>query len=488
LPTGARLIYARGSDFADKMPNFEVVPTLNLSTSEAPGKNGLNAAYYGSSNFDGQKHQPLELTYPGSGAMTGTIPTDPQPLFTRVDPQISFHWWDGAPRADMKDDDFGVRWTGFLYAPVSGTYQLGATGMNAFEIYLSGKKLLDFNNIHERSYRYEAVDLQGGKYYPLRVDYHEYSGDADIQLVWAPPSPALVPNPLPKALDAARQADAVILVLGLSPRLEGEEMKVPVEGFSGGDRVSLNIPKVQEELMEQIVALGKPTVLVLMNGSAVSVNWARDHVPAIVEAWYPGQAGGAAIADVLFGDYNPAGRLPVTFYKSADQIPPFTDYSMKGKTYRYFAGEPLFPFGFGLSYTQFAYSKLSVPKQSNAGDAVKVSVDVSNTGDKAGEEVVELYVKARFEPGAAKWRAPIRSLQGFRRVSLAPKEHKTVEFTLSAKQLAHANASGEWIAAPGIYEISLGGKQPGFTGPLDAATTGVVSANLQVTGAEKRVH
>jgi beta-glucosidase len=351
--------------------------------------------------------------------------------------------------------------------------------MNAFEIYLDGKKLLDFNNIHERAYRYESVDLQGGKFYPIRIDYHEYAGDADIQLVWSIPGD----NPMPKALDAARQADAVVLVLGLSPRLEGEEMKVPVEGFSGGDRVSLNIPKVQEDLMEQVVALGKPTVLVLMNGSAVSVNWARDHVPAIVEAWYPGQAGGAALADVLFGDYNPAGRLPVTFYKSADQLPAFTDYSMKGKTYRYFEGEPLFPFGFGLSYTTFAYSKLSVPKQSTTGGAVKVSVEVTNTGDKAGEEVVELYVKAKD----VKWRAPIRSLQGFRRIALAPKEHKVVEFTLSARQLAHWGDGG-WLADPGVYEISVGGKQPGFTGAADAATTGVASANLQVIGPGKRVH
>ncbi len=236
--------------------------------------------------------------------------------------------------------------------------------------------------------------------------------------------------------------------------------------------------------MEQVVALGKPTVLVLMNGSAVAVNWARDHVPAIVEAWYPGQAGGTALADVLFGDYNPAGRLPVTFYKSADQLPPFTDYSMKGKTYRYFAGQPLFPFGFGLSYTTFAYGKLIVPKQRTTGEAVKVSVDVENTGAKAGEEVVELYVKAKD----AKWRAPIRSLQGFRRIALAPKEHHTVEFTLSAKQLAHANAAGQWIADPGVYEISVGGKQPGFTGLLDAGTSGVVTANLRVVGAGKRVH
>ena len=162
------------------------------------------------------------------------------------------------------------------------------------------------------------------------------------------------------SLDAARQADAVVLVMGLSPRIEGEEMRVKIEGFEGGDRVQIGLPRVQEELMQKIAALGKPTVLVLLNGSAVAVNWAEDHIPAIVEAWYPGQAGGTAIADVLFGDYNPGGRLPVTFYKSVDQLPPFTDYSMKGRTYRFFKGEPLFPFGYGLSYSTFAYRNLKV--------------------------------------------------------------------------------------------------------------------------------
>src|SRR5262249_39551378 len=160
----------------------------------------------------------------------------------------------------------------------------------------------------------------------------------------------------------------------LSPRLEGEEMKVPVEGFLGGDRVELGIPRVQEELLERVVAtapVGSPVILVLLNGSALSINWAREHVPAIVELWDPGQAGGGALADVLFGDYNPAGRLPVTFYTGANQLPPFTDYSMKGRTYRFFQGEPLYPFGFGLSYTSFAYRGLTLPRQSNAGDPIQ---------------------------------------------------------------------------------------------------------------------
>ncbi len=206
-------------------------------------------------------------------------------------------------------------------------------------------------------------------------------------------------------------------------------MKVPVEGFSGGDRVDLGIPRPQEDLMKAVFAAGKPTVLVLLNGSAVAINWAAEHVPAIVEAWYPGQAGGAAIADVLFGDYNPAGRLPVTFYKSADQLPPFDDYSMKNRTYRYFTGEPLFPFGFGLSYTTFSYRDLK-----QTGD--KITVEVENTGPIAGEEVAEFYVKS----GA------VRSLAGFQRVALRAHEHKTVQFALPRKN---------------ITEISVGGSQNG---------------------------
>jgi beta-glucosidase len=186
--------------------------------------------------------------------------------------------------------------------------------------------------------------------------------------------------------------------------------------------VRLGIPRVQEALLQRVSALGKPVVLVLLNGSAVAVNWARDHVPAIVELWYPGQAGGTALADVLFGDYNPAGRLPVTFYKSEDQLPPFDDYSMKGRTYRYFEGEPLYPFGYGLSYTTFTYRNLRAPDAARAGSPVQVTVEVENSGKRDGEEVVQLYVK---HPGV------VRELQGFERVPLRAREKKTVSFTVS---------------------------------------------------------
>jgi beta-glucosidase len=224
-------------------------------------------------------------------------------------------------------------------------------------------------------------------------------------------------------------------------------------------------------------------ILVLMNGSALSVNWAQEHLPAIVELWYPGQAGGTALADVLFGDYNPAGRLPVTFYKGANQLPPFTDYSMKGRTYRFFQGEPLYPFGFGLSYTSFAYSGLAVPKQVKAGDPVHITVRVANTGNMAGDEVVQLYSRAVDGPGSA----PIRSLIGFQRVSLKAGEKKTVSFDVSPRAFALTGADGKTVAKESVFEVSAGGKQPGFRGYLDAATTGVVIARLQLWGNPKEV-
>jgi beta-glucosidase len=454
---GTRVIYARGSELAANVPNFETIPATALFTSNAADrKSGLVGEYYTSCDFDGKPHKPRERTAPAAST---------KPLFTRTDSQVDFEWWEGAPRKDMNADDFGVRWTGYITAPVSGTYQIGAIGMNAWELSIDGKQIVTFSGIHEGAYRYAPVELKAGTLYAIRLDYHEFSNDASIKLLWARPG---APS-TSEAVAAAKQADATILVLGLSPRLEGEEMKVPVEGFSGGDRVQLGIPRTQEDLMQAVMATGKPVVLVLLNGSAVAVNWAAEHVPAIVEAWYPGQAGGAALADVLFGDYNPAGRLPVTFYKSADQLPDFSDYSMKGRTYRYFTGEPLFQFGYGLSYTTFGYRSLGVPKQAKPGDEIKVTVEVENTGTRAGEEVVQLYLK---RTGAG----PIRSLEGFQRVALRAKERKTVQFTIQPRQFAHVTADGAKIVDPGVFEISVGGKQ-----------TGISSARLQMEGAAKKV-
>lgn len=473
LGSGAKVLYARGSDQAENMPVYEVVPTSALFTSDAKErKHGLKAEYFATANFDTKlpRIQRDSFFVPGKLAEVA----NPKPVLTRIDPKIDFQWWDGTPDPRIPDDDIGVRWTGFLAPPVTGTYRLGGYGFNAWEITLDGKQVAHFNNIHERSYDYGTVDLQAGKLYPITVQLHNYLNDANMQLVWAVPGKDYTRE----ALETAKKADVIALFLGLSPRLEGEEMKVPVEGFAGGDRISLDLPKMQDKLLRAIVELNKPTVLVLMNGSAVAVNWAKDHVKSIVDLWYPGQAGGSAIADVLFGDYNPAGRLPVTFYKSADQLPPFTDYTMKGRTYRYFQGEPLFPFGYGLSYTKFAYGSLHMPAEAQAGADVKVSVEVQNAGKLAGEEVVQLYVK-NVDGGET---APIRSLEGFQRIALKPGEKELVEFTLAARQFSAIGADNRRAVTPGQYEISVGGQQPGFQDSLNVATSAVVTKSLRLTG------
>jgi beta-glucosidase len=286
-----------------------------------------------------------------------------------------------------------------------------------------------------------------------------------------------------EAISAAAMADAVVMVMGLNARLEGEEMPIRVEGFSGGDRSSLDLPKVQQELMEKVVAAakGKPVVLVLMTGSAVSVNWADANVPAILQAWYGGQAAGTAVADVLFGNVSPAGRLPVTFYRSLDQLPPFEHYAMKGRTYRYFSGAPLYPFGHGLSYARFTYASLVAAPSAVAGSPVQVSVDVQNTGAMAADEVVQLYVLPRDPASTA---AP-RALKGFQRVTLQPGEKRTVSFTLDERDFSSVRDDGQRVVGPGRFTVAVGGKQPGLKGTADAPTTMVLTADVEMTGAVK---
>ena len=270
-----------------------------------------------------------------------------------------------------------------------------------------------------------------------------------------------------EAITMAKMSDVAIMVLGLSPRLEGEE--------SIGDRTKLDVPGVQEDLLKAVHATGTPVVLVLTNGSAVAVNWAEEHVPAIIDVWYPGEEGGTAAADVLFGDYNPGGRLPVTFVESLDQLPAFTDYSMIGRTYRYLKDKPLYSFGYGLSYTSFGYNSLSISKERvSASESVEIQVDVENTGPCDGDEVVQLYVS---NPDAAEI-VPIRSLQGFTRVHLKVGQRKTVSFTLTPHQFAIVNAEGKFIVEPGGVQISVGGGQPGSEGK----STGTMSGGFEIVG------
>jgi beta-glucosidase len=291
--------------------------------------------------------------------------------------------------------------------------------------------------------------LEGGRFYDLRLEYVNRGLDPQVRLLWARPDA----DPQALALEVAGQADVIVAVMGISPRLEGEEMPVQVEGFEGGDRTDIALPRPQIELLKRLHALGKPLVLVLLNGSALALPWAAEHVPAIVEAWYPGQAGGQALADVLFGDYNPAGRLPVTVYRSVDDLPPFEDYAMEGRTYRYFRGDPLYAFGHGLSYTHFEFEGLHIdPSPVQVGGQVTVRVDVTNTGPRSGDEVVQLYVRHL----AATVPRPIRELKGFQRIRLEPGQRRTVTFVLPTHQLGYHDEAMHYAVHPGPVEVGIG--------------------------------
>src|SRR5207248_3128241 len=276
--------------------------------------------------------------------------------------------------------------------------------------------------------------------------------DSSVQLVWA------YSDLLGPAIETAKNADVVVAAVGISPQLEGEEMTdVSSPGFFGGDRVDLDLPKPQQEMLEAMAATGKPLIVVLLNGSALAVNWAQQHASAILEAWYPGEEGGTATADVIAGDYNPAGRLPVTFYSSIAQLPPFSSYSMAGRTYRYFRGDPLYRFGDGLSFSHFEYRKLELSTTAlRAGQQVEVSVTVQNTSQRAGDEVVQIYLDRQpSSPGM-----PFRALRAFKRIHLNGGESRQVAFTLDPRELAFVDGQGKNIVAPGRYIISVGGQQP----------------------------
>jgi beta-glucosidase len=296
------------------------------------------------------------------------------------------------------------------------------------------------------------VRLEKGQRYPLR--FQAETGSTGVPgLFWKRVSTA--PEQDLKAGTA--DADVIVAVVGLTSDLEGEEMAIKVEGFAGGDKTSLDLPAEQRALLERAKALGKPLVVVVMNGSAIDLSWAKDNAAAILEAWYPGQSGGAAIADVLTGRTDPGGRLPLTFYRSLADLPPFDDYSMQGRTYRYYAGTPVYPFGAGLSYTTFGYAPLRIePVGGSPENGIVVTTEVANTGKRDGDEVAQLYLAPPAFDGA-----PRLALRGFQRVSLKAGERKQVSFTLSPRDLSFVTRDGVRQLTPGQYKLTVGSGQPG---------------------------
>lgn len=399
----AEVIYERGCELAEGVPSFDIIDGAFLYTSEDKSKQGLLGEYFDNQELKGK------------------------PIFSRVDKQVDFAWWDGSPNPAIDPTSFGVRWTGVLIPENSGRYVLGGYGFNGFRIYLEDSILVSFDGEFDPVKTYKEVELQAGKAYKIKIEFYKKLRYSFMQFIWQTPDN----KQEERAITAAGNADAVVMVMGLSPRLEGEEMKVHLEDFKGGDRVKLGLPKVQSEFIKEMQSIGKPVILVLLNGSAVSINWENENIPAIIEAWYPGQAAGTAIADVVFGDYNPGGRLPVTVYKSEKQLPQFSDYDMSNRTYRYFKGEPLYPFGYGLSYSAFSYSNLQIDKKSiKPGEQAQLFVDVTNTGKMKGDEVVQFYIKA------TKDKKSIKTLKGFKRISLNPGETQTIEFKITPDRLS----------------------------------------------------
>ncbi|HEV3201313.1 MAG TPA: glycoside hydrolase family 3 C-terminal domain-containing protein [Bryobacteraceae bacterium] len=427
----AEIRFALGATYTPQSP--ALIPSNVLTPPNGTG-HGLLAEYFDNPDFQGQRK-------------IGRVESRPLLQAGIIDPAVA---------AAFPQRGYSVRWTGTLRAPVTGDYAIssgGGFGRTATRIFLDDKELTADSPSpgapgpgRGRPSVLHA-QLESGRAYRLRVEFRPQGPAASVQILWIPPAEPL----LAEALEAVNNSDGAVAFVGLNPNLEGEEMPVNVPGFQGGDRTDLKIPEPQERLIEAAIATGKPVVVVLTSGSALAANYAAAHAAAVLAAWYGGEEAGTAIAETLAGVNNPAGRLPVTFYKSVEQLPPFDEYSMKGRTYRYFLGEPLYGFGFGLSYANFQYSRMRA-QRTPAG--ARVSVRVKNDSSREGDEVVQLYVSGGGATGDS-----IRTLRGFQRVHLGLGETRDVEFTVAATDLPKNKV-----------RITVGGGQPNGKIPFVEAT------------------
>lgn len=439
----ARVTYVEGVGLID--PALEPVPDSVLCRDARCRSRGLTAAYFADANMSAG---PVRTAHELNAAMR----------------------WQGEQR------NGAARWSGYITAPETGAYRFRYVANGGYRIWVDDALVVDAWNVDWRpSIATGGAMLEAGRTYAIRIEAFQRAAQGDERLMWSPPS---APGAR-AALEAARAADVVVFVAGLTHEVEGEEMRVEVPGFLGGDRTSLDLPAPQQRLLEQVTAIGKPVILVLMNGSALSVNWADAHVPAIIEAWYPGGEGGDAVARLIAGDFSPAGRLPVTFYRSADDLPAFSDYAMQNRTYRYFSGEVLYPFGYGLSYARFAYANARASgTRVRADGSLRVLVDVTNTGQMDADEVVQLYATHPQQPGT-----PIRALVGFERIHLKRGETRTVAFTLQGRGLSFVDAEGARRIEPGPLRLWVGGGQPGMRPGLAQAAGAEI--NVQITSAAR---
>jgi beta-glucosidase len=447
---GATINYVPGTGFLSK--ETQPVPNAVLTTDGKPG---------------------AKVTYLHHDIVSEEIATtsrDLSPITTRVEKGIDIAA-QPLPAEAASAQPLAIQWEATLTPKESGDYLLGVQTDAYVRLRLDGKNVVRSGYPHGVEDLTGQVHLEAGRPYKVQVDYQKTYANSTphMHLIWGK-TPRTVD---PAAIEAAKKADVVVTVVGITSELEGEEMPVNEPGFIGGDRTSIDLPKPEQDLLEALATAGKPMVVVLTNGSALAVNWAKDHANAMIEAWYPGEEGGTAIAQTLSGKNNPAGRLPVTFYTGVEQLPHFEDYSMKGRTYRYFEGTPLFPFGYGLSYTTFSYSDIKVPNQVAAGSPLVAEATITNTGKMAGDEVAQLYLTFPKVAGA-----PLKALRGFQRIHLEPGAKQTVKFELSPRDMSMVTEAGDPVVAEGAYTLSVGGGQPGTSAP-------VVTGNFNVQGTQK---
>ena len=425
--------YTTGVNPYDEGGELITVPEEALKTPD--GRHGLLGEYYNNPDLSGN------------------------PVLTQVDTYMEFYWDKNSPGKGVPEDNFSVRWTGTITAPETGKYELGVVSDDRSRIFFADTLKVDnWRPFQANVMKSFKVFMEKGKEYNIRMEYADSVDWAGIRFRWRKINTDVANETnealLAQAVTITKNADVAIVYAGISANIEGEEMQLSLKCFKGGDRICLDIPEEQLALLKALKTTDKPIILVLTSGSALSINWENNNIPAILQAWYPGEEGGNAVADVLFGDYNPAGRLPVTCYKSASDLPDFSNYNMEGRTYKYFRGKALYPFGYGLSYTSFQYSNIKLSKEKiNAKESITVNVSVTNIGNRDGEEVVQLYVKNL----ASKQPEAIKSLKGFKRISIKKGESKTVELTLKADDLKYYDESkDDFTIEPGNYEIQVG--------------------------------
>lgn len=413
-------------------------------------------------SFSGQ--QGFQAEYFTNKELKGT------PAFVRKEEAVDHYWQEGeALMGTIPATNFSARYTTQFTAASDGDITFEVEGTEGYRFLVDDKEELNAwvrNRWGARTYK---LKTEKNKTYKIVLEYYkgEISGMVRLR------AGNFERTDMTALADRVKDADVIIFAGGISPQLEGEEMRVYQPGFDGGDRTSILLPAVQTAVMKALKGTGKPVIFVMMTGSALAIPEEAASIPGIINAWYGGQSAGTAIADVLFGDYNPAGRLPVTFYKSDSDLPDFNDYSMSNRTYRYFKGDVLYPFGYGLSYTNFAYNDLQVPATFSAGKKIKVSTKVLNAGKTDGEEVVQLYVTPNVKDQQL-----IRSLKGFKRVFLKAGESKTVEFTLSSQDFSTMDESGHSVLTAGKTTVSIGGGQPDTK---LKTSSGVVKKNIVIS-------